>query len=226
MNGKDQTVFAWHFVGSTLRDGRPIPADGEWLVHTGPIEICDSGLHASRRPWHALPYAPGSTLCYVECRGDIVEQSDKLVCRERRILVRADLTETLRYFARMQALSVGHLWQTCPPDVVLDYLMTGDESIRSSAWKVAQNPAREVVWRFSSAWEAVRVATWSSAWVAAWEAAWVAARAAVGEVAWTGGGEAAWVAAGEAARKAIREAGEAAGEEFDALVHEQFGLVT
>jgi hypothetical protein len=23
-------VLAWHFVGATLRDGRPIPPDGEW----------------------------------------------------------------------------------------------------------------------------------------------------------------------------------------------------
>ena len=25
----------YHFVGDKLRDGRPIPADGEWLVHDG-----------------------------------------------------------------------------------------------------------------------------------------------------------------------------------------------
>ena len=47
------------------------------------------------------------------------------------------MTETLRYFARMQALSVIHLYDD-PPDVVLDYLMTGDESIRHAAWDAAR----------------------------------------------------------------------------------------
>ena len=217
------SIKAWHFVGSTLRDGRPIPADGEWLVHTGRIKICASGLHASRRPWHALPYAPGSTLCYVECRGDIVEQSGKLVCRERRILTRADVTETLRFFSRMQALSVGHLWHECPPDVVLDYLMTGDESIRGSAWEAARAAAREVALAVAreAAWAVAREAAWGAAREAAREAAWEAALAATMEAAWAVAREAAWIAARIAAREA---AWIAAGEEFDTLVREQFGV--
>ena len=134
-------IEAWHFVGDTLRDGRPIPADGEWLVHTGPVEMCSTGLHASRRPSHALQYAPGPVLCRVECDGVIEEQDDKLVCRRRRIIERADVTDTLRYFARMRALSVIHLYDD-PPDVVLDYLMTGDESIKDAAWDAARASAR------------------------------------------------------------------------------------
>lgn len=70
------TIKAWHFVGDTLRDGRPIPRNGSWLRHDGRIAICESGLHASRRPWHALQYAPGAVLCYVECRGDIHDHND------------------------------------------------------------------------------------------------------------------------------------------------------
>lgn len=141
------TIKAWHFVGSTLRDGRPIPRNGSWLRHDGRIAICESGLHASRRPWHALQYAPGATLCYVECRGDIHEHDDKLVCRERRIIMRADVTETLRYFARMQALSVINLWPSAPPDIVLDYLMTGDESLRPASWHASWHAA----WHAASA---------------------------------------------------------------------------
>ena len=141
-----ETIKAWHFVGNTLRDGRPVPKDGVWLRHGGQIRICASGLHASLRPWDALRHAPGSVLCYVECRGDVQQQPDKLVCRERRIIMRADVTETLRYFARMQALSVVHLWASEPPDVVLDYLRTGDESLRIAAqdasWVTSRNPAR------------------------------------------------------------------------------------
>lgn len=154
-------IEAWHFVGDTLRYGRPIPADGEWLVHTSPVDICSSGLHASRRPWHALEYAPGSTLCRVECDDVVVEQADKLVCRRRRIVERIDATETLRYFARMQALSAIHLYND-PPDVVLDYLMTGDEAKRSAAW--------------AAAWAAAQAAARDAAQAAAWDAAWAAAR--------------------------------------------------
>ena len=51
---------AWHFVGSTLRDGRPIPADGKLLTHpTAPV-LCESGLHASLRPSQALEWSARS----------------------------------------------------------------------------------------------------------------------------------------------------------------------
>jgi hypothetical protein len=155
---------AWHFVGNTLRDGRPIPPDGEWLAHTGHVELCRSGLHASKRPWHALRYAPGETLCLVECDDIVQRDDDKFVCRRRRIIVRADITETLRYFARMQALGSIRYWLN-PPDVVLDYLMTGDESIRGAARAAAK----------AAAWDAAKAAAGDAAWVAARDAAWDAA---------------------------------------------------
>ena len=174
-------IRAWHFVGDTLRDGRPVPQDGKWLVHQGPLVICQSGLHASLDPFDALQYAPGPILCLVECDGDIHHQRDKLVCRRRRIVARRDATEGLRYFARMQALSVAHLWE--PPDVVLDYLMTGDEvnrdAARASAWSAARDAARAVAW--SAAWDAARASAWAAARDAALDAAravaWSAARA-------------------------------------------------
>jgi hypothetical protein len=191
-------IEAWHFVGSTLRDGRPIPPDGEWLVHTGPVKICSTGLHASRRPAHALEYAPGPVLCRVECDDIVTEDDDKFVCRRRRIIQRADITETLRYYARMQALSVIHLYDD-PPDVVLDYLMTGDESIRDAAW--------------DAAWAAAGVAARDAAWAAAWDAAWAAAGVAARDAAWAAAWDAAWDAARDAAR-----------DNFDALIYEQFDV--
>ena len=148
-------VFGWHFVGSTLRDGSPVPRDGKWLRHNGPIKMCFSGLHGSLEPFDALTYAPGNTLCYCEFKTDIEYASDKLVCRERKILYRMDASELLRYFARMQALSVVDLWN--PPQVVLDYLMTGDECIRTTAWGAARGAAR------AAAWEAARDAARAAA---------------------------------------------------------------
>ena len=79
------TVLGWHFVGSTLLDGRPVPADGEWLVHEGRLVLCESGLHGSEHPLDALRYAPGPVLCRCEF-ADIGERdTDKFVARRRRI---------------------------------------------------------------------------------------------------------------------------------------------
>jgi len=193
------SVYAWHFVGETLRDGRPVPKDNVWLEHSGNVVICESGLHASRDPFDALMFAPGNILCRVECDGDIIEQADKLVCRRRRIIERRDATEGLRYFARMQALSVVHLWDA--PDVVLDYLMTGDERIRAATR--------------DAAWAATRDAAWNATRAAACDAAWNATRAAAWAAAW----DAMRAATRDAARDAMRDA---ARREFNALVDEAF----
>ena len=101
MKRKTKIIRAWHFAnGDTLRDGRPLPADGEWLEHDGELEPCRSGLHASRDILDALRYAPGTTFCLVECSGEVIESDDKLVCSRRRIVARADVREMLVAFAR------------------------------------------------------------------------------------------------------------------------------
>ena len=156
-------IRAWHFVGDILRDGRPVPKDGQWLEHEGPIALCESGLHASRSPFDALRYAPGPVLCLVECDGVEDEESDKVVCRRRRIIARRDMTEYLRWFARSQGLSVVHLWEA--PDVVLDWLMTGDKGLRRAAEAAA-------------AYAAAAAAAYAAAEAAAAEAAAASAKTA------------------------------------------------
>ena len=156
--------LAWHFVGKTLRDGRPVPADGVWLIHKGELRMCESGLHWSRQPFDALTYAPGEMLCLVEIGGDIVEpksgeHTDKGISTKRKIIARMDATELLRYFARMQALSVIHLNEDLP-EVVDDYLMTGDESLRdaardaawAAAWAAARQHFNDLVYECFEAW--------------------------------------------------------------------------
>ena len=134
---------AWHFTGNTLRDGSPIPAPGVVLRHTGPLFMCESGLHASLQPFDALQYAPGDKLHLVECGGTIQHQNDKLVCTERAIIVSMNAEPLLRSVARQQALSVIHLWDA--PDVVLDYLM-GDDAARDAAWAAARDAAWDASW--------------------------------------------------------------------------------
>ena len=107
-------VLGWHFVGATLRDGRPIPADREVLEQTGIILPCKNGLHASERVIDALQYAPGQTICRVGCSGTIRREDDKLAASRRVILWRIDGTDVLRKFARQFALDVAHLWDMPP----------------------------------------------------------------------------------------------------------------
>ncbi len=195
---------AWHFVGATLRDGRSIPADGVKLHHEGEIIPCALGLHASLHPFDALQYAPGATLCLVECEGEIRHHgNDKLVCQDRTILARMDATPLLKEFARMQALSVAHLWKS--PDVVLEYLMTGDDAARDAA--------RDADW--AAAWDDAGAAARAAARDAAWAAARDAARAAAWAAAWAAARDAAWAAAWDAARDATRD-------DFQSLVNEAF----
>jgi len=188
-------VIAYHYVNKTLRDGRPVPADGVWLEHEGVIELCASGLHASRTPWQALQYAPGPTLCEVECEGDIVEEGDKFVCRRRKIIRRVDLEKPMRDLARAEALRVIHLWE-CPA-IVKQYLETGDDSIRDAAW--------------DAAWDAAMAAARDAARAAARDAARAAAR------------DAAWDAARDAARAAARASARASARaEFAVMVNGAF----
>jgi hypothetical protein len=74
----------------------------------------------------------------------------------------------LNAFARWCALSVAHLWQSPMPDVVRQFLETGDEMLRSAAWAAA----------WSAAGAAARSAAWSAASDAARAATWAAASAA------------------------------------------------
>ena len=147
--------YAWHFVGDRLRDGRPVPPAGVWLEHEGPLEMCESGLHFSYSAFDTLKYAPGPTLCLVEVGGLVLLGKDKGVCTRRKIIARKDASKALRYFARLQALAVVHLWEA--PEVVLDFLMTGDLALRSAAWSAAWSAAR------SAAWSAARSAAESAA---------------------------------------------------------------
>jgi hypothetical protein len=212
-------VYAWHFVGKTLRDGRPVPANGVKLIHGRTPSICNHGFHASKNPFDALQYAPGNTLCLVEMSGEMDFQSDKMVATERVIIHRIDATELLRKFARQCALNVIHLWN--PPTVVVEYLKTGNESLRAAARAAAS----------AAAWAAARAAS-AAASAAAWDAARAAGAAGAARAARAArdAAGAAWAAAGaagaaawDAARAAARAAEkQKQNEQFTELVNSEF----
>ena len=87
-------------------------------------------------------------------------------------------------FARWCSLRVVHLWDC--PDVVMQYLETGDEELRDAAWNAAWD-----------AWDATAADAADAAWNAAWNASWAA------DAAWNAA-DAAWNAAWNAARAAAR----------------------
>ncbi len=182
----EDTRMGWHFVGDRLRDGRPIPADGDVLRHDGPVVICESGLHASERIIDALRFAPGNTICRVEMRDVVASQDDKFVARERVILWRVDGEDVLREFARTVALELLHEWATDDtPDIdtVVEYLLTGDTSLRSAAHWAAHSAAYSAV--RSAAYSAAHSAVRSAAYSAVRSAAYSAVRSAVRSAAYS-----------------------------------------
>ena len=87
---KAKKVLAWHFTnGKVLRDGTPLKV-GKTYKHTGPLVMCSTGYHASIDIRDALSYAPGFIVSRVECGGEMEQQDDKLVCRERKVLWSVD----------------------------------------------------------------------------------------------------------------------------------------
>jgi hypothetical protein len=152
MGGKARKrEFAWHGLHikegkPVLLDGTPLPSTGFWLVHTGDVKICATGLHASRRAWDMLYYTPGDYITRVQVDDIVAETEDKLVCRKRKVLWGFDAAKVLRDFARNQALGCLDKWKDPVPEVVQRWLETGDESLRSAAESAAWSAAESAAW--------------------------------------------------------------------------------
>ena len=138
----------YHFTDSKLRDSQPIPAIGEWLEYTGEIRMCVSGLHASKHPFYALRFAPGLMLHKVRLE-QATHTDDKSVGRRRKIIASIDLTGLLHEFARWCALQLIDKWDA--PDVVHEYLETGNISLRVEARAAVWSGGGEEVARWAAA---------------------------------------------------------------------------
>jgi hypothetical protein len=151
-----ETQLFWHFAqvdeqGTPrlgYKDNREVRV-GETLTVEGEPVLCERGLHASAKLWDALGYAQGDkrALCRVTLGGTVKHDEDKSVGNERTVVAMLDADATdklLRDFARWCALQVIHLWDA--PDVVRQYLDTGDKSLRSAAWAAARYAAGDAAW--------------------------------------------------------------------------------
>jgi len=195
-------IKAWHFA----KEDRRLNYGDDRLIHIGEthtlstaknrIRVCGWGLHASKRITDALFYAPGPIIYRVELSGIIVTDDNKIAASNRTYLWGFDATDILRAFSRRCALDVIHIWNA--PDIVIEYLKTGDDTLRAAArdpaWDAARDAARD------PAWAAARTAARDPARDAAWAAARAAARAAAWDAARTAARAAARAAAWDAAR--------------------------
>ncbi len=152
---------AWYFstIDKKLRygDDREIAIGVTHEVEGKPF-LCNYGLHGSHLLLDALSYAPGPVVWRVELSGEMEVGVDKIAAQERTYLSGGiDITDILWKFARLCALDVAHLWDA--PDVVIQFLKTGDESLRTTAWDASRDASRSA-----------RGASWSAAWDASWAA--------------------------------------------------------
>ena len=170
-------IKCWHFLrdDKRLRWGtKEVVEVGKTYTAKGDIVMCENGMHGSRKILDALYYAPGSLCCRVEIWGEVQEEGDKLVGRNRKVLQMIDAEDVLREFACKCALDVIDMWDA--PDVVVKYLKTGDEKLRdaaraardarAAAWDAARAAARDAR---AAAWDAARAAAWDAAWDAAYK---------------------------------------------------------
>ncbi len=182
---KSRKVIAWHWTnGMKLRDGQTLKV-GKTYRYEGTLEMCAKGYHASIDILDALSYAPGFTVSRVECSGDMKEQSDKLVCRNRKVLWTVD------------AKKIVLAWSI---RVATDAVKTAKKVCSDKAWNAWAD-----LWisgkdrTYAAARAAAGAAAGDAARAAAWAAAY-AARAAAGVAA--GAAANAAYAAGDAARAA------------------------
>jgi hypothetical protein len=194
-------MLGWYFAQPNNRlghgDDREIRV-GETHYVNGAPKICRYGLHASRSVLDALQYAPSNTLYRVRLGGWKDSQHDKHCAQSRTYLAVIDAEEILRRFACECALDVVHMWDA--PEVVLDYLRTGDKSKRYAAKSAAKSAASAAanVNAWSASWSATKAASRSVVWYAARSAAGLAASSAAG----SDTGSASWSATRAAARAA------------------------
>ena len=125
-------------------------AAGRWKSYS-----CEGALGAvlgtaftrSDKVLDASTYAPGPLLCRVRCEGEILHDSDKLVCRTRTLLKAVDVTEQLRWFALECAEHIQHLSsdkRVSACNAVTRRYLNGQATVEelNSAWAAAGDAAR------------------------------------------------------------------------------------
>ena len=166
---KPRTMLGWWFANDSgvlpHGDGRSVVVGATHTVK-GAIVPCANGLHAAAHVFDALSYAPGSTLYRVRLGGVIRAHGqpvDKYAASKRTYLGRINAGVLLRQFARACALRAVERHWPGVPQVVVDYLRTGDESKRAAASAAARDAVRAAATDAAAAWDAASAAASAAA---------------------------------------------------------------
>lgn len=216
-------MYAWYFSKTDCKlrydDNRQIRTGITHKVKGVP-GLCRHGLHASKRIIDALSYARGPVVWLVKLRGTIVMGDDKCAATERTYIAKLNDEKLLREFARRCALEVIYMWNA--PDVVVEYLKTGNEDLRAEARAAARAAAG--IKSEDAARDASRSAARSASWAAIQKVARAAARGAAEAKCEHAAQDAVRYAAWAATRAAGEDAARAAGE--DAARYAGEGVIT
>ena len=140
---------------------------GEWVKHTGELNVCSSGLHACKDPVDSLSYIYGDRWYQAEARGEIVTEGDKFCASEMRILKEIPITVIQRFAIDCAERTLKNFEDKYPEDkrpreaieAAKKYLEDPTEENQSAAWS-AGSAAWSAAW---SAESAARSAAWSAA---------------------------------------------------------------
>ena len=198
----DERWIGWHFLpddGKTAHRNRSKVEVGKTYSCRGPLELCENGMHGSKRALDSLKYAPGAIVCRVELLGERLDGDDKACARSRKVLAMADATNVLQEFACWcveQAL-LREREAGCEPDA---RSWAAIEAKRK--WLRHEITDDELDAAFAAAWaaafDAASAAAWAAAFAAAWATAFDAARDAASAAAFDAASAAAWAAAWDA----------------------------
>jgi hypothetical protein len=164
---------------------------GEWMpAIEGKLVVCENGYHLVRFD-HVLDWA-APELYEAEFRGDCIEEDDKIVVRQARLVRQVDnwSERTLRLFAVWCAWEALALVDRPDPRTI-DAVDVAEKYANGNATDRELSEARA----------AAGYAAWTAARTSAWTAASAAARDAARTSTWTAARTAAWAAASTAARR-------------------------
>jgi len=125
-------LLLFRFEGSTLTDGRAMPADGQWVAARA------SNLFTGyNTPWEALLHATGPTLCVITLSADAsyAAESRTWLAKGKKIVKRLNASQMLRAFSLQLALEVAPYWKPSP--MVREFLCSGDATLREAVYRTA-----------------------------------------------------------------------------------------
>lgn len=143
-------MIGYVYSADKLSGDKLIPPLGEWQEYHGSSSLKFFGLSAHTNHYTALKYAKGHLLHKVELAGEIYKESNSIFAERRRFVATIDVTELMYEFARGCAWGVIDQWGA--PEVVLEYLESGEEFWRLEARAEANKASKLVGLEAAAAW--------------------------------------------------------------------------